>query len=364
MPLYFALLTLFVFGAVVGGFLNKCISRVPLEKSVLWPTSRCGTCLQPIRWYDNLPLLSYWLLRGRCRTCGAPFSMRYFVIELLTGLCFAGLFYVEVVDNIHRLAIFDDIKADVREHQDSAIDLSLIPPAGWAFYGYHALLICFLLVSSFADIDYLEIPLTITFTGTAVGLVGGALLWPWLPAHVELVRLFGGMGPLNLRESPGVYPWPVWGDVPRWLLANSWLMGLATGLAGMLAGMLVLRAVRFVFGLGRGVEGLGVGDADLMMMAGSFIGWQPIVIAFFVSVAPALVFGILQLAFKGNQMLPFGPSLALGVAITMLCWASIGHRFAEIFFTGSVLLTLGGGGLVMLFVISFLLRLIRPGPAV
>src|SRR4051794_14834977 len=100
--LLFWLVALFVLGAIVGSFLNVCIYRLPPEKSIFWPAgSRCGNCYQAIRWYDNLPLVSYWLLRGRCRTCGARFSMRYFFIELLTGLCFAGLFYVEVVDNIH-----------------------------------------------------------------------------------------------------------------------------------------------------------------------------------------------------------------------------------------------------------------------
>src|SRR5262245_39103550 len=91
---------MFILGAAVGSFLNVCIARLPLEKSVIWPSSRCGSCLQPIRWYDNILLLSYWLLRGRCHACGQPFSIRYFVIELATGLGFAGLFYAEIIANI------------------------------------------------------------------------------------------------------------------------------------------------------------------------------------------------------------------------------------------------------------------------
>ena len=65
----------FVIGAIVGSFLNVCVARLPFEKSILWPGSRCGRCFQPIRCYDNIPLLGYWLLRGRCRTCGQPFSV-------------------------------------------------------------------------------------------------------------------------------------------------------------------------------------------------------------------------------------------------------------------------------------------------
>src|SRR5256885_4706602 len=95
------LAVVFVLGLAVGSFLNVCIGRLPLEKSILWPGSRCGHCLQRIRWYHNLPLLSYLWLRGRCRTCGAKFSSRYFIVELLTGLGFLGLFFAEVVCNIH-----------------------------------------------------------------------------------------------------------------------------------------------------------------------------------------------------------------------------------------------------------------------
>ena len=101
MMMYYWLFTVFVLGAAMGSFLNVCVSRLPLEKSILWPGSRCGSCFQRIRWYDNLPLLSYLWLRGRCRTCGARFSPRYFLVELFTGLGFAALFYAEVVTNIH-----------------------------------------------------------------------------------------------------------------------------------------------------------------------------------------------------------------------------------------------------------------------
>src|SRR5262249_10159142 len=101
--LIFLLVNLFVLGTLVGSLLNVCIHRLPLEKSIVWPGSRCGHCLQPIRWYDNIPLLSYLLLRGRCRTCGTKYSGRYFLVELLTGLSFAGLFYLEVVADVHGL---------------------------------------------------------------------------------------------------------------------------------------------------------------------------------------------------------------------------------------------------------------------
>src|SRR5206468_3230355 len=138
--------------------------RLPFEKSVFWPLgSRCGHCLQPIRLYDNIPLVSYWLLRGRCRTCKTAFSPRYFFVELLTGLGFAGLFYVEVICNVHGLRILDP------EH-NFAIAWGVVPAEGWVLFGYHALLLSFLIVTSFSDLEHLEIPLSVTVTGMVVGL--------------------------------------------------------------------------------------------------------------------------------------------------------------------------------------------------
>lgn len=64
MPVYFILIFLFILGAIVGSFLNVCIYRIPRERSILWPGSHCGNCWQAIRWYDNIPLVSYWVLRG------------------------------------------------------------------------------------------------------------------------------------------------------------------------------------------------------------------------------------------------------------------------------------------------------------
>jgi leader peptidase (prepilin peptidase)/N-methyltransferase len=147
--------------------------------------------------------------------------------------------------------------------------------------------------------------------------------------------------------------------LPNWLAGPPAWTGLATGLAGTLAGMLVLRGVRFVFQLGRGVEGMGIGDADVMMMAGSFIGWQPVILSFFVGVFVALFFGIAQLIARGNQMMPFGPALAAGVMIMLLGWRVIESRFSPLFFDATMMLSLLAVGAVLLLVISFAIRLVR-----
>jgi leader peptidase (prepilin peptidase)/N-methyltransferase len=78
-------LLVFVIGAVLGSFLNVCIHRLPRDQSLVSPGSRCPGCLKPIGWRDNIPLLSYLILRGRCRRCGAAISFRYFAVELLTA---------------------------------------------------------------------------------------------------------------------------------------------------------------------------------------------------------------------------------------------------------------------------------------
>jgi leader peptidase (prepilin peptidase)/N-methyltransferase len=357
--LFIWLALLFALGAAWGSFLNVCIYRLPWEKSVLWPGSRCGKCFQAIRWYDNLPLISYLLLRGRCRVCGARFSVRYPLIELLTGVGFAGLFYLEVGENVLRL--------EVLRQQQFAIAWGIIPLEGWLIWLYHATLFSFLVVASFIDIDHQEIPLSVTVTGTVVGLVGGALLWPWLPAAYapKLAPLHGPAPPLQADDfKSGVYLWPVWTELPAWLPPRCPLTGLATGLAGMLAGMLVLRAIGFLFKAGRGREGMGLGDADLMMMVGAFLGWQPVIVAFFVAVFPGLVFGIIQVALFGDRPFPYGPSLAAGSVLTWLGWHALVERFPLqlLFFDPLMLGVLGGAGAVFLFLAALVIRLLRGAP--
>ena len=102
-----------------------------------------------------------------------------------------------------------------------------------------------------------------------------------------------------------------------------------------------------------------MGDADLMMMAGAFLGWQPTVAAFFASVGPGLLVGLLQVFRKGNQPFPFGPALAIGVVLTLFFWPAWGPQFKLLFFDGTMLLFIVCFFTVALLVIGLLLRLIR-----
>src|SRR5262249_30190073 len=142
----------------------------------------------------------------------------------------------------------------------------------------------------------------------------------------------------------GLYPWPVWAPLPNWLPPGSWQLGVATGLVGALVGTFLLRGMRFLFSSGLGKEALGLGDADLMMMVGAFLGWQVVVVSVFVAVIPALFFGIIQVAVHRDNSLPFGPSLGAGAILTMLLWGWIGPYLQPLFFWRELMLGVAGVG--------------------
>ncbi|HZU37910.1 MAG TPA: prepilin peptidase, partial [Gemmataceae bacterium] len=163
MTIVFPLVFVFLLGACLGSFLNVCIARLPLEKSLLWPSSRCGHCLQAIRWYDNIPLLSYWLLRGRCRVCRQRFSSRYFFVELFTALGLVGLYYVEVIANVHQ---FRATRLMMRPQlQIGGIYFTWYDIGRVVTFLFHAILFCFLLAAAFCDLAEQAVPLSLTVTG-------------------------------------------------------------------------------------------------------------------------------------------------------------------------------------------------------
>jgi leader peptidase (prepilin peptidase)/N-methyltransferase len=336
----------FLVGLCVGSFLNVVVARLPYEKSLLWPSSRCMACLQPIRWHDNLPLVGYLVLGGRCRSCHRRYSARYVLIELATGVVFVGLFHLEVIANVLELPML---------RRNWGFALGLFPLESLLVFVPHAILVSFLIAASLCDLTEMEIPLSITLWGTIIGLaVATALPWP----SPEPAHFLPAPGPAAVPPTRGTYAWPVWYPLPTWLPPGSWRLGLATGLAGAAAGMVLLRLVRFLFWYGRGIEGLGVGDADLMMMAGAFVGWQPVVVAFLVAVFPGLFFALAQMALRGEQSLPFGPSLSLGVVITLLCWPAIGAALGPLMFDPVFVIGVGVAAAVAFLAVSFLLRVI------
>jgi len=128
----------FIFGLIIGSFLNVCIYRMPRNESIVFPGSRCVSCKKPINWYDNIPLLSYILLRGKCRACGAGISPRYFIVELISALCFLILF--------------------------------MRFESGYMFWIY-SLLVFSLIIVTFIDLEFQIIPDSISLVGIFAGII-------------------------------------------------------------------------------------------------------------------------------------------------------------------------------------------------
>jgi leader peptidase (prepilin peptidase)/N-methyltransferase len=141
----FFYITIFVFGSVIGSFLNVCIYRLPRDLSVISPSSRCPSCNTPIRAYDNVPLISYLLLGGRCRACKAGISLRYPLVEALNGLLYVLAFW-RFGAEWHTLVYFLFCSA--------------------------------LIVITFIDLDFQIIPDRITLPGTLAGFIAGSFLMP------------------------------------------------------------------------------------------------------------------------------------------------------------------------------------------
>lgn len=154
----------FIFGLVIGSFLNVCIHRLPSSQSIVHPRSRCPQCGHLIRIYDNIPVLSYLILRGRCRDCGARISLRYPVVELLSG-AFAAM-------AVARFGL------------------------GWQALLMYALIAGFLVIT-FIDLDHRIIPDVITLPGIPIGLA--ASFGPGMISPLEsLVGILAGGGSLFL----------------------------------------------------------------------------------------------------------------------------------------------------------------------
>jgi leader peptidase (prepilin peptidase)/N-methyltransferase len=354
----FLIIFVLVVGLNVGSFLNVVAARLPMEKSLVWPGSRCMSCQQPVRWYDNLPIISYLVLRGRCRSCGAGFSVRYLFVELATGLGLVGLFVLEMIVNIH----------DWPAANSWQVKMGIFPTSWWIGFGWHALLFCFLMAASVCDLECRLIPLQITVPGTIIGLIGATMMpWPWprTPAEATPVAAPGQAPGWEWLDPTaglkgGIYEWPFWGPLPDFCLpGGNWQTGFLTGFIGLLVGTFLLRTIGFVFSKGLGRDALGLGDADLMMMAGAFLGWQPMVAGFFISVLPAVVFGAINVAFRGDNSLPFGPSLAAGVMTASLMWRWVGPYAQPIAFFGTILIALVAIMVVFLFLSSFIIGRVR-----
>jgi len=262
----------FLFGLAIGSFLNVCIYRLPRRQSLALPRSFCPRCRTPIAWYDNIPVLSYLILRGRCRHCGGKISIRYPLVELVTGFIFVAV-HLRVLNM--RQCLF----------RDHAIYLSLVViPFLWYFTAS-------LIALSLIDWEHKILPDPITYPLLAVGLLFAIIS----PRHFCL------------------FQW-------RNIAAPGYLSGLKYSVLGLAIGggslWLIGAAGKAVFKK----EAMGFGDVKLMAAVGAWQGWPMTLLAVFLGSILASLVGVFLLVSKQARWgtkIPFGPYLVLGSLLTL-----------------------------------------------
>jgi len=205
----------FLFGIIVGSFLNVCITRIPEEISIVSPGSRCPKCGTPIKAYDNVPVFAWLWLRGKCRACGAPISAMYPLIELATGLLFVAAFLE-----------FGITQATVK----------------WLFFT------CLILILTVTDLRVRLLPDVVNWPGFAAGLMFSAFVPPDHGLAGFLVWRF-----LQVR-LPG------------------FAAGILDGILGAAFGSFLLWGLAAGYKAARGHEGMGMGDVKMIAMIGAFLG--------------------------------------------------------------------------------------------
>ena len=374
------LVFIFAFGCCVGSFLNVVIYRLPRDQSLIKPPSACPTCGRHIRFYDNIPLVSWLVLGRKCRYCKAAISPRYFVIELLTGVVFAGLFVLYFRTNLR----------------------AGVPPllrGGWFVYLLHITLLAAFIAASAIDLKLWVIPVSICWFVTVVGLIASAVgvyiiepgiirNYGLLPSAstataslaagaavglaISMTLLTTGIikrsyeldredSPDELQESEKpqynhrrevckeiVFLLPIIicslavfaifkeiAPLRKWwvdLSQQPVISGLLGGLWGYFVGCGLIWATRILGTLGFGREAMGLGDVHLMGAAGAVIGYGPVIVAFFIAPFFGLTWAGFQLFFKKIRQIPYGPFLSLGVFVVMILHEWIFSRLVAIFY--------------------------------
>jgi leader peptidase (prepilin peptidase)/N-methyltransferase len=260
----FWIVVLFIFGSIVGSFLNVCIYRLPRDRSPAWPTrSYCPHCHEVIAWYDNIPLVSWFALGAQCRHCGSYISARYIIVEFLT----AGLFALTY-----------------------AVLSARGEPAG-VLIVYLGLMGMFIL-SSFVDAELRIIPDSVT--------IGAMMLAPVCSVMVPALHNNRRMGRTFLFSSDNVL-----GPLCACLVGMV-IGALATWLAGAVGKLMFRR------------EAMGIGDVKFMAALGGFLGWQPLLLTFFMAPLLGSVVGLIYMARTKDHHIPYGPFLSIAAAVTML----------------------------------------------
>ena len=363
-PQWVVLVWLFTFGAVIGSFLNVCIYRLAVhEHESLWaqlrslthPPSSCPSCKRLILKRDNIPVLGWLILRGRCRFCRHEFSPRYALVEFFNGLLWV-LLYVAIVPAGYAAKASDScLWSALGPLADPLLSHGQTVFLLHAQYLYFLVLAEALVVATFIDFDLQIIPDGSTLPALAVGvagafLIGGLHLWPvWFQSGATLQTL--------QHVTPDWMHWLMRGpDRPAWLAAHPHLHGLASSLAGMLVGGGVIWALRIVGRWAWRREVMGFGDVILMGMIGSFLGWQPTLLVFFVAPFCGLAATVLSLRLFRAREIPYGPYLSLAALLVLLFWRPYFSHFENWFALGPLIVV---QAVIMLVLLAVSLLLVR-----
>lgn len=271
---YFIVFACFAFamGACIASFMNVCIWRIPRNESVVSPPSHCPNCNAPIRWYQNIPILSWCCLRGKCANCHKPISVRYTIVELLGGILFLMAYFQWGIPFFFR--------GDVALYGLQPLRSLWAVPVFWVVFAG-------LILGSFVDLAEQWIPDRVTIGGMILGV----------PLSVLVPELQGEQMRLH---------------------ALYWSLG------GLFFGFGFLWLVGFVFSKIVKKDALGFGDVKLIGAVGAFFGPGAVLFTIIVSSFVGAVVGVV-LMLRGKAKLggftavPYGPFLALGV-IAWMFW--------------------------------------------
>jgi len=269
LPDIFGLVFALALGAIVGSFLNVVIHRVPNDLSIVFPSSTCPKCQSPIKPYDNIPVLSWMVLGGKCRNCKASISARYPTVELLTGVIFALVTW--------------------------QIGFNVFLPIALIFAAVMVSLI-------FIDAGHMILPNVITYP---------------LFVFALLVRLI-----YPIAFGPGYFSDMNYAPATWMAGYPEWAISVACGLAGALAGGGSLWLVGEVWKRLRGVEAMGLGDVKMMLGVGMLLGWRLTLLSIFLGAFSGAVIGILMIAKQKDRnmqaQIPFGIFLGTGSLLALL----------------------------------------------
>jgi leader peptidase (prepilin peptidase)/N-methyltransferase len=276
LPSYFEAFWIFIFGLIIGSFLNVVIHRVPRRESIVLPDSHCPECNTRIRPYDNIPVLSYLILGGRCRSCGVRISPIYPAVELLVAVLYLLVFFKDGLS----VRLIADL-----------IFVSLIVPL------------------VFIDLRHKLLPNVITYPGFVVVLI---------------LRVIAP-DPLIINTTRALFrleTWPIW-----------WV-ALLGSLLGAVAGGGTLWLIRELYFRFRHIEGMGLGDVKMMLMVGAFLGWQMALVTIFIASLAGSLIGILAIWLRGGTLrmeLQFGVFLGPASIIALFTGEELIRRYASLY---------------------------------